>query len=68
MARDKYDFFFLGCWNNDDERLDHRQQVLDLIEANTRENEYDFGLFLGDNIYKTKLPEKKISKTEKQNF
>ena len=64
MARDNYDFFFLGCWNNDDEDFDHRKQVLDLIEANTRENEYDFGLFLGDNIYKTKLPEKKISKTE----
>ncbi len=65
MATEKYDFFFLGCWNNDDERLDHRQQVLDLIEANTGENKYDFGLFLGDNIYKTKLIEKKkISRTE----
>ena len=55
METEKYDFFFLGCWNNDDEILDHRKQVLDLIEANTLENKYDFGLFLGDNIYKTKL-------------
>ena len=58
METEKYDFFFLGCWNNDDEILDHRKQVLDLIEANTLENKYDFGLFLGDNIYKTKLKTK----------
>jgi len=63
MAADKYDFFFLGCWNNDDEIPDHRKQVLDLIEANTGENKYDFGLFLGDNIYKTKLKTKSLTET-----
>jgi len=59
METEKYDFFFLGCWNNDDEIPYHRKQVLDLIEANTGENKYDFGLFLGDNIYKTNVTNKK---------
>ena len=60
-------FFIFGCWNEDncnDDLLDHRMKVLNMIKENIDDKsgtkkEYEFGIVAGDNIYPVKDKSKK---------
>ena len=64
--KEKYDFFFMGCWNNETDLQDNRNQVLEQINRNIPVFNYNYGVILGDNIYPTNFKKKKKKKKKKK--
>lgn len=65
----KLKIFMFGCWNKnlclDGNSKDGRKEVMELLESEN--NDFDFGILLGDNIYPKKFVKtRKVSKKKRK--